>query len=970
MRLLHSLFSYSLLTIVMLSLLPLGITYYSWDMSTENLKETNQAKFYALTRDNQKAFLYRMESYKQSLLGGKGFFRGSQHISRDEWKHYVESIDVLENFPGINGIGVIDDVKSQDLGDYITEVQKDGVPDFSVHPTGNYPANFIIKFIEPSNINKEAIGLNIAFEKNRFEAAVKAKKTGKAAITKRIFLVQDNEKSPGFLLLLPNYKKNMPLSTIEERQKAFKNWIYAPFIGKNFMKNLTSSQGELFQLRVYDGTKADADRIIYDSNPDTQNREAKFIFKEQIEVMQQQWLLVWSSTESFERNEETQEPFLVLLLGLLFSIIFIAFVVAISVHNNQESVSSIMHFIIPLIALSLIVLGSWLLQREIVHNEKKFIRYSVEQKANIIKNLINQAVASKVYSLNILAKSVEVHQSNYIPYEHKDVQYLLKNDPSIRSLKRINNDNSLAWTEPASLPDYEAANIVTDPHIAKILKTASQQKEIVAFQIQDTNNFELYLPVIVNGVFDGFISSYIDMNKLMEFTIPKDYTNDFRIELVHQNKRYYQEDNPNLFDKQYQITKILPIYDTQWVMSFMPTEQYLEKKSYLLANIIVPVGILVGVLVALTINFAQRVSLKSTVIRQKELLLSNFIKQTPAAVAMFDKKMRYIAVSDRWYDDYKIRGKNIIGKTHYEVFPEIDQHHPEWRTMHQRALVGEVIKENEVAFERIDGTQDWLRYELHPWYINGNESAGIIMFTENISERKQMDIMKNEFISTVNHELRTPLTSIQGALGLLRLHQYAMNEKGRRLLDLALSNTERLTLLVNDILDMEKIAAGKMEYRLEPCEMIGRIKQVVENNYTYADKFNINFAYSHDLDEAICYVDKNRFDQALINLLSNAAKFSPEQEIVEIHATLHENQLMISVADRGAGIPKSFHEKIFSKFSQADSSSTRGQEGTGLGLHITRSIIQAFNGTITFESEEGNGTIFYITLPISKTGAD
>jgi len=241
--------------------------------------------------------------------------------------------------------------------------------------------------------------------------------------------------------------------------------------------------------------------------------------------------------------------------------------------------------------------------------------------------------------------------------------------------------------------------------------------------------------------------------------------------------------------------------------------------------------------------------------------------------------------------------------------------------------------------------------------------SGIV---RDISERRLMETMKDEFISNVNHELRTPLTCIQGSLGLLMAASGRKNdEKSRKLLQLSYDNCQRLTRLVNDILDIEKIAAGKMDYQLEAADICQLVSDIIEQQISYAEKFGVTFKTDFDSAEILVSLDKDRFNQALVNLLSNAAKFSNPGGAVEIEIFLkNPSQVVISVRDHGSGIPSSFRGKIFSKFAQADGSATRMKGGSGLGLNITRKIIEAFDGTVDYESEEGKGSKFAFVLPV------
>lgn len=242
------------------------------------------------------------------------------------------------------------------------------------------------------------------------------------------------------------------------------------------------------------------------------------------------------------------------------------------------------------------------------------------------------------------------------------------------------------------------------------------------------------------------------------------------------------------------------------------------------------------------------------------------------------------------------------------------------------------------------------------------------MFTEVITERKQMDQMKSEFISTVNHELRTPLTSIQASLGLLKtVFAKKLDANGQKLLNLSYDNCERLAYLVNDILDMEKIMAGKMDFIKEKVTLSPLVKGIFDQNTGYAEKYNVSFGVRDKFKGIEVEVDTNRFNQALTNLISNAAKFSPYGGKVYISIEAYDSDhVKIFVKDSGPGIPKALREKIFERFSQADSSTTRAKGGTGLGLIISKNIIEAFGGNINFATVEGKGSTFYFILPICK----
>ncbi|AOY89655.1 diguanylate cyclase [Marinobacter salinus] len=232
---------------------------------------------------------------------------------------------------------------------------------------------------------------------------------------------------------------------------------------------------------------------------------------------------------------------------------------------------------------------------------------------------------------------------------------------------------------------------------------------------------------------------------------------------------------------------------------------------------------------------------------------------------------------------------------------------------------------------------------------------------EDISERKKIERMKNEFISTVSHELRTPLTSIAGSLGLIAGGALGkLPEQIQRMVTIAARNSDQLKQLIDDLLDMEKLVSGKMTMRLRAQLVSPVIRDTIERLQTYAVDRGITVRFEDRHPECNAVIDHHRLEQALANLLSNAIKFSPECSEVIVATSMNGNHLRIQVSDQGPGIPEAFRPRIFQKFAQADSSDTRKDRGTGLGLAITREIMAQMHGSVGFESVEGQGATFWL----------
>jgi PAS domain S-box-containing protein len=304
---------------------------------------------------------------------------------------------------------------------------------------------------------------------------------------------------------------------------------------------------------------------------------------------------------------------------------------------------------------------------------------------------------------------------------------------------------------------------------------------------------------------------------------------------------------------------------------------------------------------------------------------------------------------------------------------------------------GTTYQETNSLFRRCDGSTFLVEYIMTPMQEQGTLVGGVLTFKD-VSDRQLVERLKDEFVSIVSHELRTPLTSIHGSLGLLASGLLSSDsEKGKRLLQIAVESTDRLMRLINDILDIERIESGKITMNKQVCNAADLMHQATDVMQSMADQFGITLSVS-PLPVRI-WVDPDRMMQTLTNLLSNAIKFSPCGSTVLMRAEMGNGEwrmgngemretkemgrwgdgenststplsLLISVSDRGRGIPTDKLNAIFERFQQVDASDSRNHDGTGLGLAICRSIVQQHGGKIWVESTLGEGSTFYFTLPV------
>jgi len=284
---------------------------------------------------------------------------------------------------------------------------------------------------------------------------------------------------------------------------------------------------------------------------------------------------------------------------------------------------------------------------------------------------------------------------------------------------------------------------------------------------------------------------------------------------------------------------------------------------------------------------------------------------------------------------------------------------------------GVAASSSDDTFWKKDGSSFSVEYSMEPMRDEEGRTIGAVVTFRDTTERRAVQRLKDEFVSTVSHELRTPLTSIRGALGLLAGGLITKSpEKAKRMLDIAVSNTDRLVRLINDILDIERIESERAPLTKTRCEASALLRDAVDVMRPMADKAGVNLELMTAVEGTTVWADADRVSQTLTNLLSNAIKFSPSGSTISVSASPGRDGVVFRVADQGRGIPADKLESIFERFQQVDASDSRDKGGTGLGLAICRTIVRQHGGDIRVESVLGDGSVFTFSLPAAAPQQD
>lgn len=276
----------------------------------------------------------------------------------------------------------------------------------------------------------------------------------------------------------------------------------------------------------------------------------------------------------------------------------------------------------------------------------------------------------------------------------------------------------------------------------------------------------------------------------------------------------------------------------------------------------------------------------------------------------------------------------------------------------------------ELQIMRQNGDLRWV--DLLETRLKLAERSMRVLVLRDVTQRRQTEQLKNDFISTVSHELRTPLTAIHGALGLVNSGTLGpVQGTQQQLLDIAQQNSEQLLNLINDLLDIEKLAAGKMQLSLESKPVLPLLESAIERAEPMARPRQVRLQMQSTLTEPLLVlVDVQRWQQVMANLLSNAIRFSPNQGVVTVTVQQLGKALRVQVMDQGGGVPVDFIPRLFQRFSQADSSTARQQGGTGLGLAICKELLERMRGQIHYQPVPTGGACFYFDIPCEREGDD
>ena len=924
-----------------LTLVCIGVSFAVCLLVGGIIQSRGEQAFVTVTNDSLSALKSRIGSYEQSLDGLYGFLDASDEVNAKDWHHIVSALKVKEKLPGLKGLCYVVLADASEAARIQTEQRLLGSPDFVIHPETGRDQKLIVTFVAPAENNVKIPGLDIAFEESRRVAAMESRASGQTRATPPVDLFNDDGAVPGFLVLRPYFQRDMPTATLAERQQAFRGWICASVDVHRLLDELTEGQGELFNIKVSDQDSAADKRVFYDRpTPASGDMAGTFFRRSYLSVYGRTWVVEWRSTPAFDLNQNPYAKWLFLIAGLIISLL---------IYLYMRSTSE----------------------------RHRLVTREVEIKTREMTELIDQ---NRTILLNAMIGILVLDGEDRILQVNPAAEQLFgRNERVLRNMRLSDLLDSVQFdptgaTGPVKAQSIDGKTIYLDMQRNSWVHTGEARQTVLISDvtekilanlamIESERRWNLALMGAKIGVYDIDLTTQTSVvsetwKRVMGHAPGDpdiDFQKNFMARLHPDDLAGLQKVDQECFDGKTErsITDFRMRFPGGWRWMHSDgavSERDADNRALRF----------IGALTDVTeLRVAQDALARSE--ERFRLVLAN----APVGMAIMDLDGRLTEANAAISTMTGYSYAELADFRFIQLFPEDEV---EGLLDQVADLYGNTDKfySGEHRIIRKDGSSRWGEVKVS-CVVDVNQGGEIYIIQINdVTHKREVDRVKGEFIATVSHELRTPLTSIKGALDLVsRTKAFKENAPAARLLEIATSNTERLIILVNDILDMEKISSGKDNFAYQDVSCNRLILNTMNNIRPIAEKKQITMIWDEQAADTMVRVDPVRAGQVLLNLLSNACKFSHQGGTVELGFSILGDMARFSVVDHGEGVPKDFHAMIFDRFSQADSSDTRSKGGTGLGLSICKQIVDRMGGEIGFDSIPGERTDFWFTCPLA-----
>src|SRR2546426_1985864 len=867
----------------------------------------------------------RMDTYVALLRASTGLFAASHAVEQDEFRRFVNQLDLSRHYPGIQGIGFSLRVRPNERNQLVETMRRGGNATFKIWPEGERTEYHTIVYLEPVNRrNQVAIGYDMFTDPIRRAAMEHARDIGLPVASGRVTLVQEIEepKQAGFLIYEPVYRNGAKTDTVEDRRAAIVGFVYSPFRAGDLLTNILAAneyQGTDFQ--VFDGSTAEVTNLLYDSAPrrDAANNASRFAAITTIEIADRPWSLRFKTNRNFEAASSANFEMLTLIGGALLSLLLFA----ITRSQTRAQITAVSA------------------TRELIHSEKSLRKSLGERKtveaalrkskeelllANYRFHVAEEASNSFHYDWNLETDTVERSENfsqvlGYAPDEIAETWEAWK-----------------ALTHPADFPLSKAEAI----EYLNQLEGDTLEAEYRVLH-KDGRYRNLYNRGIVlrdeHGKARRVIGQTVDITKHKVADQ----------ELRAANERAIVE-YEQLLERIAALAQALGA--SHELLSI-----YRALRDFSIAS--VPCD---GLFVSI---YDPLKDVRTAAYGWGDGVEFDVSALPPMPVTTDGPNSRAVRTAAVVITDNYM--KTTSGHPQVIVGPD-NGLRPQSSLAVPMSVLGRVVGTIEAqsyaphVYKAAHATALRMAANLTAVAI---ENARLLARESHArAEAERSNRLKDEFLATVSHELRTPLTAILGWAHMLDSDKLA-DVQAQRAIQTIQRNAKAQAEIIDDILDVSRIITGNLYLNLQPTELTRVIEAGINVVRPTAEAKKISIETQLGDHPALVSGDAHRLQQIVWNLLSNAIKFTPAGGKARIRTFEDDTHVHLEIADNGQGIRVDFLPHVFERFRQADSSTTRAHGGLGLGLAIVRHLVEIHGGSVRANSAgEGRGATFTVTLPL------
>lgn len=926
------------------------VTLGGWKLLDRLMVTVGQRDFDTLVQESDLALARRLNALQLTLNAVRALSPDAAHLQDGGWESLVRSLDLPGKAPGLLGVGFVEEVPRDGLDAFVAARRAAGHPGTVVAPIGTGARTLVVAHYVQLAPGADLHRWTAAFDPADF---ARTRQSGQTLLSGPHDLPGPDD--AGLMLIGPAATPDPSQAT--GRGADFHGWIIMPLGASGILAGRARGPAALLHTTAFT-TKPGGDRVSVfdDSTEDRQPTLSLFSATETRDIFGRSWTITRQSTPRFEAELNRTANGVVLLCGM--ALVYLAGFYLLSLAERERAVN------------------------EIVARRTHELAEQIEENRSIIQtpsaNIVTLDLEGKILFCNDSAARLFGGETGEIT--GRPLCAILGQETAELVAENAARPGQVLLQREVEMRNFAGADLVLDVQISSwqtpsgdrrytvLLTDISEQRRAEGELRAARHRLDVALSGAKIGVFEidlvtGRSSVSQTWKALME--IAPEAEIDAQAEW---RARVHPDDIARVMAADQDCIEGRTSRSMSEYRIRMPDGRWNWMHADAVAARRDAQGRATHLIGAQT-DITELVESKEA-LRASEEQFRSAIRAAPVAMAIVDRAGQFlqlnaslVALSGRSEDD-------LLGTNFRRILTPPDRDRI-------AGLIAPLESGLRDSFEvtarclKADGTEIWSRMATAAIRDSAGHVRSYVVQILDVDEQMMLDRTKSEFISTVSHELRTPLTSINGSLSLL-LHGLSgeIPAKARNMLEIAHKNAERLIRLVNDILDLDKLAAERMSFEVVAVEPGALVRQSVDEILPFAEAAGVLITVEQAVDGGAALLDPNRFLQVMANLLSNAIKFSPPDGIVTVRAEADDGRLVVSVTDQGPGVPVSFRRKIFSAFSQADASSTRSKQGSGLGLHISKTLVERMNGEIGFSSEPDRATTFWVSFPLHVTGRE